>query len=254
MSNQVGIEVCVDSLQSCLEAVKGGAIRLELCSALFLGGLTPSYGLMKIVKQKLPDFQINVMIRPRDGDFLYSDEEIEIMKHEIDIAKSLNFNGVVFGVLNANGTINKETTKMLIEYSNPLSVTFHRAIDMCRDYKEAMNDLISVGGIDRVLTSGLESSVMEGIDTIIEMIKMVNNAGSKMIIMPGGGVTERNINKIVKTLNIKEIHLSGRIKLDSSMQFRNTRVFMGGELRQSEYQLAYVDQNKIKSFQSAANQ
>ncbi|GAM27554.1 hypothetical protein SAMD00019534_107300, partial [Acytostelium subglobosum LB1] len=127
----LGIEICVDSLASCIEAVEGGAVRLELCSALFLGGLTPSYGLMKIVRDKLPDTPVNVMIRPREGDFHYTRDEIELMKHDITQAKQLGYHGVVFGALTPIGTIDIATTKELIEHAKPLSITFHRAVGMC---------------------------------------------------------------------------------------------------------------------------
>eukprot|EP01133_Synstelium_polycarpum_P013296 gene13296-15628_t len=233
--DKVEIEVCVDSLASCFEAIKGGASRLELCSALFLGGLTPSYGMMKSVRDKMPHtFPVNVMIRPREGDFLYSRDELDMMKHDIQAAKDLGYHGVVFGALTADGRIDIAVTKELVEYSLPMSVTFHRAIGT-------------------VLTSGLESSVMEGIDTIKDMISMASQNGGGLIVMPGGGVTERNINKIVTILGIKEIHLSGRVKQESGMTFRNGRVFMGGEMRASEFTLSIVSQNKIQSFLGAAN-
>eukprot|EP01132_Coremiostelium_polycephalum_P007711 gene7711-9485_t len=242
MSSNIRLEICVDSLESCEEAIKGGAHRLELCSSLFLGGLTPSWGMMKIVRERFPNFPIHVMIRPRGGDFLYSKAEIEIMKQDILAAKQLGFNGVVFGLLNADGSIDKHTTSDLIQLSLPMSITFHRAF--------GIKDLLEIGNIERLLTSGTESSVLEGIDVIRDLIKL---SEGRIKILPGGGITERNISKIIKKTGLYELHLSGRIKHDSKMIHRNERVFMGGELRQSEYSLSIVDHKKIGNFITSAS-
>ncbi|KAN0029930.1 hypothetical protein ACTA71_008070 [Dictyostelium dimigraforme] len=269
--NKIEFEVCVDSLSSCIEAIKGGASRLELCSSLFSGGLTPSYGLMKTLKEYIEKQQIQqtklidifVMIRPRSGDFLYNEDEISIMKHDIELVKEISndcpsFSGIVIGLLNSDGTIDKDNTEKLVELATPLSVTFHRAFDMSRDYFESFNTLKSIGcsgggggKISRILTSGMESSVLEGIDTIKELIKLSN--GTHITILPGGGITQKNINKIIKKTKLQQYHISGRTISDSKMRFRNTSVFMGGSLRESEYTYAVVDKNKIKDFITKSN-
>ncbi|KAN0023251.1 hypothetical protein ACTFIU_011418 [Dictyostelium citrinum] len=272
LNDEIKFEVCVDSLNSCIEAIKGGANRLELCSSLFSGGLTPSYGLMKTLKEYIEKQQppisidIFVMIRPRSGDFLYNEDEITIMKHDIELIKQISnecssFSGIVIGLLNSDGTIDKHNTETLVKLASPLSVTFHRAFDMSRDYIESFNTIKSInncckssdsgGKISRILTSGMESSVLEGIDTIKELIKLSN--GTDIIILPGGGITQKNINKIIKKTKLQEYHISGRTVSDSKMQFRNTSVFMGGSLRESEYTYAIVDKNKIQDFINKSN-
>ncbi|KAM9969345.1 hypothetical protein ACTFIR_001177 [Dictyostelium discoideum] len=274
MSEQdIKFEVCVDSLSSCIEAINGGASRLELCSSLFSGGLTPSYGLMKTLKEYIENHEISidifVMIRPRSGDFLYNQDEITIMKYDIELVKQISnqcpsFSGIVIGLLNSDGTIDKYNTEKLVELASPLSVTFHRAFDMTRNYIESFNTLNSIncstsnnnnngggGKISRILTSGMESSVLEGIDTIKELIKLSN--GTDITILPGGGITQKNINKIIKKTKLKEYHVSARTVSDSKMQFRNTSVFMGGSLRESEYTYAIVDKNKIQDFINKSN-
>ncbi|KAM9988547.1 hypothetical protein ACTFIZ_012256 [Dictyostelium cf. discoideum] len=274
LNKDIKFEVCVDSLSSCIEAINGGASRLELCSSLFSGGLTPSYGLMKTLKEYIENqaisIEIFVMIRPRSGDFLYSQDEITIMKHDIELVKQISnecssFSGIVIGLLNSDGTIDRDNTEKLVEFSSPLSVTFHRAFDMTRNYIESFNTLNSInsstsnnnnnnnsgGKISRILTSGMESSVLEGIDTIKELIKLSN--GTHITILPGGGITQKNINKIIKKTKLQEYHISGRTVSDSKMQFRNTSVFMGGSLRESEYTYAIVDKNKIQDFINKSN-
>jgi len=253
-------EVCVDSFESCEEAIKGGAGRLELCSSLFLGGLTPSYGMMKMIRERLcssssnnsnnnnTTVPIHILIRPRAGDFLFSDIEMEIMEKDILIAKELGFEGVVIGILLSDGSIDKQRTRQLASLAYPMSITFHRAFDMCNDYKQAFNDLLSIDCIDRILTSGLESSVLEGIDVIKDLIEMSKNTRIK--ILPGGGINERNLSKILKKTKTKEIHTSGRVTHDSKMIFRNNRTFMGGELRASEYSLSIVNHKKIETFRN----
>ncbi|KAK5578472.1 hypothetical protein RB653_008143 [Dictyostelium firmibasis] len=272
----IKFEVCVDSLSSCIEAIKGGAGRLELCSSLFSGGLTPSYGLMKTLKEYIevnnnnnnnknnnnnPIIDVFVMIRPRSGDFLYNQDEITIMKHDIELVKQISkecpsFSGIVIGLLNSDGTIDKQNTEELVQLASPLSVTFHRAFDMSRNYIESFNTLKSIncdggGKISRILTSGLESSVLEGIDTIKDLIKL--SKPTHITILPGGGITQKNINKIIKKTKLQEYHISGRTISDSKMQFRNTSIFMGGSLRESEYSYGIVDKNKIQDFINKSN-
>jgi len=237
------IEVVIDSVHSALAAVLGGADRVELCDNLFEGGTTPSAGMMQVVREQIK-IGMHVMIRPRGGDFLYSDLEFEIMKRDIMTAKNLGADGVVFGLLREDGTIDMERCKELIELSQPMSVTFHRAFDMAVDPFQALEDLIQLT-VSRVLTSGQERTVLEGADLLKELVE---KAGSRIIIMPGGGITERNIGKIQGITKAREFHISGRIKVDSKMVYRKNHVFMGGELRLEEYTNSFTGADKIKKF------
>lgn len=224
------LEVCVDSIASVLAAQEGGAQRVELCANLFEGGTTPSAATIEIARKHLT-IDLNVMIRPRGGDFLYSDLEFAIMQRDIEIAKALGANGVVIGLLTEYGKIDIERTKALIELARPLSVTFHRAFDMVADPTNALNALIALG-LDRLLTSGLEPTALEGAETIAQLSQQ---AAGRIIIMPGGGIHERNIAQIVRQTAATEVHMSGRHTQESQMRYRNSRVSLGGTLQQPEY-------------------
>ncbi|XP_067125768.1 copper homeostasis protein cutC homolog isoform X2 [Centruroides vittatus] len=198
----VKLEVCVDSLSSAINAYKG-ASRLELCSCLSEGGLTPSLGFLKIVRLqvKIPIF---VLIRPRGGDFTYSNEEFRIMKEDIKIAKENGADGFVLGALTSSGKIDEENCKVLIDEASPLPVTFHRAFDLSSDPMDALQSIIGLG-CQRLLTSGHAPDVNQGIQFIKSLIESENR---KMIIMPGGGVNEGNIKQLLKINGIQEIHTS----------------------------------------------
>jgi copper homeostasis protein len=234
------IEVCVDSVESAMAAERGGADRVELCDNLLEGGTTPSAGAIAVARERL-GIKLQVIIRPRGGDFCYSEVEFAVMQHDVTLAKQLGADGVVIGVLTADGAIDIERTRTLIELARPLSVTFHRAFDMSRDPYRALEDLIGLG-VDRILTSGQEPSVIEGLDLIAELVQI---AGDRVIIMPGGG-TERNISKVVARSGVREVHVTGTTSVESAMQFRNQRVFMGGELRPPEYSRLTTDPERIR--------
>jgi len=189
---------------------------------------------------------LNVIIRPRGGDFCYSDVEFEVMKRDVQVAKQLGANGVVIGILNPDGTVDTARTRTLIELARPLSVTFHRAFDMTRDPYQALEDLIALGA-DRILTSGQENSVLEGLDLITDLVK---KAGDRIVIMPGGGITDRNIQKIVAQSGAKEVHVLRTKTVESPMTFRNPRAFMGGELRPPEYGRAVTDAGSVREIVS----
>ena len=205
-------EACVDSPESSIAAQEGGADRLELCADLLEGGITPSAGTIDLVCKKV-NIPVMVMVRPRGGDFCYSDYEFEEMKRDIELAKQYNISGVVFGILNEDGTVDKKRVNELVQLARPLKITFNRAFDMTRDPFEALNNLIELG-IERVLTSGHEINVDEGIETLK---KLVERSENKIIIMPGGGVNENNAAKIVNRCNVKEIHGSARVKKENGM-------------------------------------
>eukprot|EP01116_Phalansterium_solitarium_P016765 TRINITY_DN3968_c1_g3_i1.p2 TRINITY_DN3968_c1_g3~~TRINITY_DN3968_c1_g3_i1.p2 ORF type:complete len:246 (+),score=89.97 TRINITY_DN3968_c1_g3_i1:934-1671(+) len=240
------LEVCVDSVESALAAEQGGAIRVELCADLFEGGLTPSAGMIAMVRKALA-IKLHVLVRPRAGDFLYSDLEFEVMRHDVQTCKSLGADGVVLGLLNADGTVDTRRTAQLVQEARPMSVTFHRAFDMVQQPLRALDDIIALG-IERLLTSGLESSCLEGLELLTELVKA---AGDRIVVMPGGGITQRNVRKIVSTCKAAEVHVSGRVSRDSRMQQRTSHVFMGGALRPPEYSLSVVEAPNIASFINA---
>lgn len=196
------LEICACNYQSVLNAEKAGAHRLELCSELAVGGLTPSFGFLKqtINKTRIPVF---VLIRPRSGNFTYSEAEFDIMKKDIQLCKELRFAGIVSGVLNTDHTIDFERTKELIALSKPLPFTFHRAFDWTPNPFDTLNQLIHLG-IDRVLTSGQADSAEKGIDLLNQLNEKAQN---RIIILPGGGINAQNA-KLFKDHGFNEIHAS----------------------------------------------
>lgn len=236
------IEVCVNSVESAVASQAGGADRVELCDNLFEGGTTPSAGSIALARERLR-IKLHVIIRPRGGDFLYSDLEYAIMQRDIAIAKELGADGVVIGLLTADGDVDVPRTRELIDLARPLSVTFHRAFDVARDPYQALAALIDLG-VDRLLTSGQAESVTEGVELIAELIA---RAGDRMIVMPGGGFNERNVGRIVARTGAREIHVTGFTDVESGMRYRNDRVFMGGTLRPPEYQRAVTSAQVIQN-------
>lgn len=195
-------EACVETYEEAILAKKKGATRIELCSDLANDGLTPSFKLMKktISNLKIP---IMVMIRPRAGNFIYSEEEISEMKSEIDLAKKAGAAGIVFGLLTSENKIDIKNTQILAEYASPLPVTFHKAIDELENQVEAVKDLLQIENIKRILTSGGLPTALEGQETIREMIK---TAGDKIIILVAGKVLDSNVEEIRKITGAKELH------------------------------------------------
>lgn len=242
---RVVIEVLVDSVESASAAAEGGADRLEVCQNLFEGGTTPSAGLLARLG-RTASVPWNVMIRPRGGDFCYSTAEHEVMREDIRIAKDLGAHGIVLGILTPEGGIDTTRVAELVELARPMSVTFHRAFDMIHDPIAGLEALIKLG-VDRLLTSGLEPTVFEGAERIGSWIRHV---GERLIIMPGGGIRESNVLRILDTTGAKEIHVSGSGTVQSRMQFRNTRVFMGRELRAPEFSWSAVDPGRIRAYRS----
>lgn len=236
------IEICVDSVEGALAAQRGGADRVELCANLLEGGTTPSAGCIKLARQRLT-IGLHVLVRPRGGDFLYSEPEMDVVREDILAAKALGADGVVLGCLTARGDIDLARTRELIALARPLNVTFHRAFDMCRDPRQALEELISLG-VDRVLTSGQEASCLEGLDLLAELHRQ---AAGRIIVLPGGGITPRNARRIVEATGVSEVHLSARSSVESRMEFRNARVFMGGTLRPPEFSWKTTDEHAVRS-------
>ena len=245
MQPKARVEVCVDSVESALAAQAGGAHRVELCAGLIEGGTTPSTGAIELARRSL-QIDLNVIVRPRAGDFCYSDVELEVMQRDIAAAKALGVNGVVIGILKEDGAIDVERTRRLTDAARPMSVTFHRAFDMSRDPHEALEALVALG-IDRVLTKGQEDSIWEGLDLVA---RLVAQAGERIIVMPGGG-RERNVRAVVERTGAREIHVVGTQIVESRMLHRNLRLSMGGAVRPPEFSWAATDPARIRAILDA---
>ncbi|KAK3808754.1 MAG: cutC copper transporter [Benniella sp.] len=234
-------EVCLDSVASAIIAEKNGSKRIELCAGLMEGGITPSAGLIATVKAKT-SLPVMVMIRPRGGDFCYDDDEFEGMLQDIKLCHSLNVDGVVIGVLLPDGSVDKARVKRLVDAAQPMLVTFHRAFDMVKDPFQALEDIIEIGGIQRILTSGCERSAYEGLDMLVELSK---RADGRIIIMPGAGITDRNVNKIVSAMNATEVHVGAGGTQESKMEFRNPYCSMGYAISAPEYSLRITSGSRL---------
>jgi copper homeostasis protein len=207
-------EIAIESLQSAIIAEKAGAKRVELCAALSEGGITPSHGMIKSVCEK-SNLDVFVIIRPRGGDFLYSDEEFEIMCLDIVAAKKLGADGIVSGALTTEGAIDMEKTQKMLELCHPLPFTFHRAFDRCNEPFVALEQLIDLG-VARILSSGQVPSAEHGTDLLGKLVKQ---ADGRIIIMPGAGVNSENITDIVAKTGASEFHLSGKRPIASNMKY-----------------------------------
>ena len=238
-------EICVDSVAGVRAAKAAGAHRVELCANLLEGGTTPSRGTIRRART-ISGIGVQVIIRPRGGDFLYDDDEFAIMQTDIETAKEEGADGVVIGLLTAEGDVDAARTAALIAKARPLSVTFHRAFDMARDPYAALETLIGLG-VDRILTSGQEPSVLEGLPLITELIR---RAGDRIIIMPGAGITPRNAERIIAAAKPKEIHFAALEPEAGGMKFRRQHVFMGGELRAPEYDRLVTSGDTIRAVMS----
>jgi copper homeostasis protein len=246
MGDTVLLEVCVDSVGSAMAAERGGAHRVELCSNLSEGGVTSSAGLISQVRRKV-SIDIHVMIRPRAGDFCYSAEEIETMEQDVLAAKQLGANGVVLGILTPDGEIDVERTRHLVQLARPLETTFHRAFDMSRNLDKSLADVIEAGA-DRVLTSGGEQKVEDGIPMVA---RLVQAADRRIAVMVGAGISESNVNRIVTETGVREIHASLRAHVPSSMRYRNQKVSMGS-VKGREYERAIVLEDAVRRLLDSA--
>ena len=233
------LEVCANSFASALAAEKGGANRVELCENMTEGGTTPSFAQIKMCKERL-NVEVWPIIRPRSGDFLYSDDEFELMKEDIKMCKSLECDGVVTGILLANGEIDKIRCAELIALAKPMPVAFHRAFDMSNDLKKSLEDVIDLG-FARVLTSGGANNAFEGIETIANLVKQANG---RIEIMPGAGINLDNINEIATRTGARNFHSSARISIKSKMEFRNQLTKMGNI--EDEYQHQQTSETLVK--------
>lgn len=247
-NNSVLVEVCANSVESCIAAEKGGAKRVELCAALSEGGTTPSYGMVKKARESI-NIALHVIIRPRGGDFLYTSDEIEEMLEDIKQLKPLGVNGFVFGALRRDGSVDIEACKRLIEASKGVTTTFHRAFDVCADREKALEEVIALG-FNHVLTSGGKSTAYEGIPALKELVKQ---AGNRISIMPGAGVTEQNAKDIIERTGATEIHGSFKSIYKSKMEYFNTDVTMSDVAPEKEYQIERSDEKRIAAVVAALN-
>jgi copper homeostasis protein len=244
------LEVCANSVQSAIAAQNGGAHRIELCDNLHEGGTTPSYGQIRTTLKNI-NIPVHVLIRPRPGDFLYSDWEFEVMKVDIDVCAHLGCNAVVTGVLNADGTIDKTRCAELVNIAKlaGLKVTFHRAFDLCADMFQALDDIIELG-FDCLLTSGGKTTAIEGASKIAQLVQ---RAAGRISVMPGGGISEFNAADIVHYTGATEIHSSARVRRRSNMLYYNDHIIVGSSYS-DEYDRDETDEDRVKGIVLKANE
>lgn len=235
------LEICAGSVESAIAARDGGAQRIELCAALEIGGITPSAGIIAEAR-KVEGLALNVIIRPRGGDFLYNSYEAESMIHDIQLCKKLGVDGVVIGALTADGDIDTSLCRRLIDAADGMSVTFHRAFDMCRNPQQALEELIALG-CDRVLTSGQATTAETGIPLLKELVEQ---AAGRISIMPGCGVNSGNAAMILQETGATEIHASARKSVGSGMRFRHSGVSMGNP-DSDEYARKETDAQEVRT-------
>jgi len=217
------IEVCANGVESCIAAQEGGADRVELCAGIPEGGTTPSYGEIKVARRVLTNTRLHVLIRPRGGDFQYTDLEIERMMADIAICKDLGADGVVFGCLNADGSIDRDNNQRLLACAQGMTVNFHRAFDRTAHPEQALEDLIAMG-FERVLTSGQQPKAVMGTALLA---RLHEQARGRIHLLAGSGVTEDNIRQIAEQTGLHEFHFSAREPVRSKTTYMNPNLYMG---------------------------
>ncbi|MDR0961207.1 MAG: copper homeostasis protein CutC [Mediterranea sp.] len=243
-------EVCANSVESCLAAQAGGADRVELCAGIPEGGTTPSFGDIALAREQLTSTRLHVIIRPRGGDFLYSPLEQRIMLKDIENARRQEVDGLVFGCLTPQGDIDLSFLRQLMDASQGVSVTFHRAFDVCRSPQEALEQLVEVG-VNRILTSGGQSTALQG----IPLLKVLNRqAAGRITLLAGSGVNSQNIARIAAETGITEFHFSAREEIGSPMIFRNEAVSMGGTVKIEEYRRPVTTVRKVEEIIAAGKE
>ena len=234
------LECCVDSVESAIAAKKGGADRLELCSALVIGGLSPSQALYRKIREQA-DIPIRVLLRPRFGDFCYTDYEHEILKEEVRSFRKLGADGIVIGTMKPDGTLNLEQMKELMEEAQGMTVTLHRAFDMCQDPFQTLEEAKRIG-IHPILTSGQKNVCTEGMDLLKELVEQ---AQGKTEILVGGGVDASVLPVLAEKTKAKAFHMSGKVSIESEMQYRKQDVSMG-VASVSEYEIWRTSEKRIR--------
>jgi copper homeostasis protein len=241
MGKQIVVEVCVDSVASAVAAERGGAQRVELCSDLLEGGLTPSLGLLGVVRSRV-SIAVHPIIRPRPGDFCYTAEEFECMQRDVELAKGEGADGVVLGILQPDGKVDVRRTQQLIELARPLSVTFHRAFDMSADLVEALEDVCATGA-DRVLTSGGEQECLQGLRTVAGLVKAARH---RITIMAGGRIRINDAANIIERTGVTEIHVGLATPVTSSMVRPNSRRVSLGKAQEGEFPRTQVLEESVR--------
>jgi copper homeostasis protein len=240
------LEICLDSVESAVNAERGGADRVELCAGLPEGGTTPSAGMIAAVRQKIK-IGVQVMIRPRGGDFCYSADEFSIMRRDILIAKQLGASGAVFGILNIDGTVDKQRMRQLIDLSRPLNVTCHRAFDMTSDFNHALDDLAEIG-VNRVLTSGGRKSAVDAMPTLAQLVQ---HAQGRISVMACGELSTASVKAVIAYTHVREVHAGLSTTVTSAMKFRNQKIAMGTQAIDSEYQHHVVTESSVRELRVA---
>ena len=238
--NDMKTELCAYSVDACRIAARLGVDRVELCASPAEGGVTPSMATIERVA-KIEGIDVSVMIRPRGGDFLYSDDEFETMLRDIACAREAGATGVVFGILTADGKVDVERTRQLVEASKGMETTFHRAVDMTEDYEAAVEAVIAAG-CNRILTSGSYDKAIDGIENIRRAVEI---AKGRIEIMAGSGVVAANAKQLAD-VGVDALHFSAKCMVAGAMEYRNPRISMGGSDAVDEYALRTVDENEVK--------
>ena len=241
MKSDCILECCVDSVESALQAEKGGADRLELCSNLIIGGTTPTLALFRQIREHT-NIRIHVLIRPRFGDFLYTKQELHIIAKEIDMFRKAGAEGIVIGCLTPDGSLDCEAMHFLIDYAGQMTVTLHRAFDMSKDPFQTL-ELAKELGIHTILTSGCQASCLDGIDLLRQLDEKSNG---EITLMAGAGIQESSVRILREKTNLTAFHMSGKSVKNSKMQFRNPNVFMGLP-GMSEYEIWETDSNAVSA-------
>lgn len=242
------LEVCVDSYESAEAAVRGGATRLELCSNLVIGGTTPGMHLFQKIKTNL-SIPVNVLIRPRFGDFLYTDSEFQIISEDVKAFHQMGADGVVVGCLDPEGDLDMERMMILREMAGDGTMTLHRAFDLCRDPHQALREAESIG-IDTILTSGQKNHCMDGRNLLKELIR---ESADRVHILVGSGVTPEVINCLADEIGARYFHMSGKKIIDSGMKYRKEQVNMGMP-GMSEYEIYRTDEEQVRRARKIMNQ
>ncbi|MDD2550351.1 MAG: copper homeostasis protein CutC [Bacteroidales bacterium] len=235
------LEICCFTAHSALRAAQAGAHRIELCDNIAEGGTTPSYATIDYAVRGL-QIPVNVIVRPRGGDFLYSDMEYHLIKEDIAQIKKLGANGIVIGFLTPEGEIDVDRTAEVVKLAAPMDITFHRAFDMCINPFIALEQLKKLK-INRILTSGGYPNAEKGAHVLA---KLVHKANGKIVVMPGSGINDKNLKKLIHLTQANEYHSSAKIYVDGNMQYRNTDVSMSGNAAPSEFRHVSVDTSQIK--------
>jgi copper homeostasis protein len=241
-------EICVDSTDGAMAAELAGASRAELSAGLFEGGITPSLGLVETTLAALSSLRVHVLVRPRGGDFIYDEHEIRAMERDIAAVRAAGAHGVVIGALTPDGDVDRATMDRLAAQAGTMQITFHRAFDMVADPRGVLETLID-RGYHRVLTSGQESSALEGAPLIAELVRQ---AGDRIAVMAGGGITARNARRVAEATGVREMHFAALVPMPSPAVYRNARAFMGDALRQSEFVRPLTSRDVIEATMAAA--